>query len=346
MLVLVTALGLVAGTVIPANASELQSCANGSTYTLDTLPGGGTIERGLVGSAYIEIPHAPAGFDPVSSSDEDLAEFGIQARPADGSDESLETWLAVARIQAAANEATICDLAEQNAMLSDRAFAVPNPNWGGYVAKEASPSYIGVAAQWVEPTYVADSAGCSASQAGIWVGVGGYQSKMLLQAGTAVNTTGVHYAWFEWISPSNSVSMQPFANSVIRSGDTIYTYVSASQSASQVTFSVTNLTRSLSYVARVTMTPIGSFLDGTSAEVIVERLALGSVTSTTYADLANFGTLDFSSAQVQLPDGTYRTLRVAGPTQLTITNAASQPLELTYSMGSATSFRTVFQRCS
>lgn len=340
----VVALAGVLGNIAPAHASDLEYCADGSTYTVSELADGGTLKTKNLDAGQLQVASPPAAFDPETASADQLETYAIPPKPADSTSEDYSLWLRIATSAAHATVASVCS----ETVLSAEGYpevAVPSGNWGGYVAKQSTDSYIGVAAQWVEPSYAAPVTGCSAPQASIWVGVGGYGTQSLLQAGTALDSKGAHIAWYEWLSPSNTVPMQGISEAVIRPGDVIYTYVSASKATNQVTFSVSNLTLGTYYPKRFTMTPLANFLDGTSAEVVVERPTILYPSGAAFAVLADFGTLDFSSAQVQIPDGTYRTLRVTAPTQLTMTNTSGQALELTYSMGSATGFRTVFQKC-
>ena len=330
--------------VSPASADTIKSCEDGSTYYVETLADGGIVQTRLTEFGPMYVIQPPTGFDPLTASAEELDRYGVPTKPTDSTSEEFTNWLALAQVLAGQNSASICDL-DSNPSDPQIFNTVFSHNWGGYVAKQSIPAYIGVAAQWVEPAYAAPTAGCATPQASIWVGVGGYKTQSLLQAGTALTASGAHVAWYEWLSPLSSVPMLLFTNSSIRAGDSIYAYVSVSTNLSQVTFNVTNLSTSTYYTQRVTMTPISNFLEGTSAEVIAERITLVAGSTSSLADLANFGTIPFTNAQVQVPDGTYRTLRATVPLQLSIVNASNVALESTSTMPSATSFSTSFLAC-
>jgi hypothetical protein len=159
-------------------------------------------------------------------------------------------------------------------------------NWGGYVSVGNSGEYKSVSASWVQPGVTCPSK--TETDSSFWVGLDGWtnQSQTIEQDGTeadCINGKPVMYGWYEmW--PANT---QNFGGTV-KAGDHI-TATSVYEGGSKFKLTLADSTQG--WHVSTTQTQKKAIRD--SAEVVVE--ADGSKTS---ADLANFGTVKFSGAQV------------------------------------------------
>jgi Peptidase A4 family len=132
-------------------------------------------------------------------------------------------------------------------------------NWSGYI--DTGADFTEVNGTWVEPSV---SCGDTTALAAFWVGLGGYDSDSLEQAGTLIECyegTAYQYTWWE-IYPSNDIQV---AGESVESGDSIYAVVL--RSGDVYTLTVTDHTHTAS-----SFTTTQTYADGSydSAEWIAE----------------------------------------------------------------------------
>jgi Peptidase A4 family len=160
---------------------------------------------------------------------------------------------------------------------------VASSNWSGYAA--TGQKFSDVKGSWVQPSVSCPSRG--AQYASFWLGIDGYSSDTVEQIGTDSDCRGrnrpSYYAWYE-MYPSGSVEV-PLS---IEPGDSLSAQVSVSGSTYTLTIADS---RSGTY----TTSQILSGAADSSAEWIVESPEICSFTCT-LASLADFGTLNFTSA--------------------------------------------------
>jgi hypothetical protein len=148
-------------------------------------------------------------------------------------------------------------------------------NWSGYMVR-SSGIVTEVGGSWVVPTL-----NCAATPnggVGIWVGIGGSGSEVLLQTGTTsecVNGVQEDFAWTEEY-PSNPNHSLPFNSFPVSAGNTITATVNQTSTGSWET-RVDNLSTSLSGVL-VTGVGWGLLLDGQTTFAVQ-----GTATGLTYA---------------------------------------------------------------
>jgi hypothetical protein len=155
-------------------------------------------------------------------------------------------------------------------------------NWSG--AANLSPAgrpYTFVGGQWTVPS--PNSANVGIFYASEWVGIDGWGSRDVLQAGTETQFTRVSiitarrvYAWWEWF-PANEVAI---SNLPVSAGDVMYCLICADTS-SHATMYFSNQSQGVGTQFEVTA-PAGTNLTGNVAEWIVERPSVnGSVANLT-----------------------------------------------------------------
>ena len=180
-------------------------------------------------------------------------------------------------------------------------------NWSGYAA--SGGKFTSVTATWTVPNVTATASGADAT----WVGVGGLESRDLIQAGTQamVDRGAVTYqAWIE-VLPESS---RPVPLSVT-AGDSV-TVTLTQSGASDWSIAMKNNTTGERYTTTVRYVSSNS-----SAEWVQEAPSAGRGV----VPLDNFGALTFTAASA-VRDGTRMDLRALDAHAITMINGARQPL--------------------
>ena len=173
---------------------------------------------------------------------------------------------------------------------------IESSNWSGAVITASSGEYFSdVSSTWVVPTLSqVPLSGVTISDIAEWVGIDGYNSADVCQAGvletvqTAANgqTTISCSAFVEWYPASaDIISASSFQ---INPGDTIeVTVETTGAGATKATFILDNLTTGQIYDVSLTA-PAGTSLQGNSAEFIVETPEVTSGGTTSQPILSDF----------------------------------------------------------
>lgn len=170
-------------------------------------------------------------------------------------------------------------------------------NWAGYAVHRSGVKFTKATGTWVQPQ--ASCVGGRPTYSSVWVGIGGYSldAQALEQIGTEADCTAggraVSTAWYELVpDASHAIRL------TIHPGDRVRATVSVQ--GSQVTLSLTDLTRHRSFTRRLRATT----LDTTSAEWILEAPSVcTSAVSCHTLPLADFGSAGFSSASAVTTTG-------------------------------------------
>jgi Peptidase A4 family len=261
----------------------------------------------LPGATTIDAP--PAGFDPISASDEELAYYGFPPRPNEATEpKAYATWARAMK----ASQIRVVPQLEQTSILHGpvKKGKLANPtavesipvlkgqptntdysyNWSGYVdfsgaRSFGSSSYYFTVADFVVP--VAQQAGCDNKWdwGSAWTGIDGDGSDDVLQAGIEFDAfcslgglfkSSYYSTWYEW-APYNEVRVPSVS---ISPGDDIFVEVWDTSSTSGHAYLVNENTHNYFYVSFGP--PSGYSLVGNSAEWIVERpLVNGSLATLT-----------------------------------------------------------------
>jgi hypothetical protein len=154
----------------------------------------------------------PEDFDPVTAPLQTLALHGIPRRPDPQAEPALRAlWDKVfARrpkfIVPVANPARVWKSAPHR-VLQQKEFGLAG-DWAGAVVQVASLGFTPpqpanmVYAEWVVPKISTTPSESGSNRVGFWVGLGGYGTNNLLQAGTAATLSGSsvsYWAWTEWV---------------------------------------------------------------------------------------------------------------------------------------------------
>ncbi|MDB5237653.1 MAG: Peptidase family [Parcubacteria group bacterium] len=195
-------------------------------------------------------------------------------------------------------------------------------NWSGYVA--TGSTYTGVNGSWVVPAASAVS-GTALSADAAWVGIGGFQTHDLIQAGTEAevqNGSVIYQAWYE-VLPAGQVQV-PLK---IHAGDSVTVTLNEKTPGIWHLVFMNNTTR------QGYQTSIAYASSHTSVEWI-EEMPVGEFGNTeTYVPLDQFGTIQFTNAYAMTDTGT-QTLASSAVQPMTMMNSNRVALATPSGIGS------------
>ena len=192
-------------------------------------------------------------------------------------------------------------------------------NWSGAaVFSPAGKPYGFVGGQWTVPSPNSQADG--AYYASEWVGIDGWNSSDVLQAGTETQITKVFfitikqvYAWWEWF-PAGEVRIN---NLPVSAGDVMYCLICA-DTASHATVYFTNQSQGVGTRFEITP-PSGTRLTGNVAEWIVERPTVGG----SVANLTDYAACYFDEC---IAGGSGRVDNLSGAMLITMTGTGGAAL--------------------
>lgn len=248
------------------------------------------------------IAAPPREFDPIAASDEDLEYYGFPPRPdALKSPKGYESWKSamLASKTRIAPKLEVTNIFHGPARGKNGVTAPKEGsntldfyNWSGYlnyngVGSYGNSSYYFVYADYVVPVARQAFGACTGGWdwESSWVGIDGYGSPDVLQAGIEADaycngsTTAAYYSpWFEWY-PNGETRI---TNLAIAPGDDYFVEVWSTSSTAGHAYLLNrnaNSAVSISFSA-----PSGTHLIGNVAEWVVERPTVGGA----YATLTNY----------------------------------------------------------
>jgi hypothetical protein len=300
---------LLAPTFVAAGSSAAGSATNSRSKVAiaplvakNALPGGGTVYTYAVAGTKVSARIPPRGFNPVRASEAKLAEYDFPPRPAGG--RALGTWLAAVRNTHRATPPTRMTFWRGATVARQPVAATPDTLetsnvWAGNMA--VNETYTNVYGYWVEPSIT--EADCPSPQMEtIWAGIGGWNTGILVQAGTqyGVNqmVSGIsnHQAWYE---TNNAFVPLPVTATV---GEPMYVNIYHASSSGYNIYVVNEYTGQAWGVNFVAF----SQYDGSTAEFIVEDPLGGVGPLGIY--LVRFGTFEVGDAEASINDSTFRGL--------------------------------------
>lgn len=266
--------------------------------------------------ADVKAPQAPpADFDPLRAEDRVLMRYGFPPRPdAQRYPEAARAWKEIlsrklAHIQP---QLRIRPEKKEPGQIKGAATALTSPVWSGGVMLNGGP-FTCVSGAWIVPAVVPPAGSGDGDWWSVaWVGIDGYNSPDVLQAGTGQHVkrsggvvTTEYFAWYEWY-PNNWTEI---SNLAVHPGDAISTlvrYTGMQNGVGQGTATVSNLTTGQSATVALTA-PAGTTLSGNCAEWIMERPGINGVTAslpeyehiTFYSTFASSATQTYNGSQAQ-----------------------------------------------
>ncbi|MFC0549018.1 G1 family glutamic endopeptidase [Kutzneria chonburiensis] len=288
----------------------------------------------------------PADFDPFTADQRELLVHGFPARPDQDTERPLYTqWKRrVSRKYTRIEPVFVRNTdkvhgpmrgpsAEPGQLLAAHKANATSTNWSGSaVFAAAGDSFKWVEGEWTVADPADPKGGKTSYYSSSWVGIDGWGSPDVLQAGTEsslVNGVKKVYAWWEWY-PDFEIAISNFP---ISAGDTMFCLICAT-SATTASIWLTNDSTDQSVSFAITA-PSGTTLRGNVAEWIVETPNVGGSPTT----LPDYGVVYFDDAQALANSagwiagntGTPLTMVNSGGTALsTPTLKATDLLKLTY----------------
>ena len=245
----------------------------------------------------------PAPFDPLVADEEALDAYGFPPRPDQARNPlAFERW----RRALAAHPRRLAPTLQRTAVYHGPRVASARPatfngitssNWSGYAADTgaktwSNASFSTVAADFVVPAAIARTCDSAWEYSSAWVGLDGYASNDVLQAGVEADATcgsglaqDYYTPWYEWY-PLASVRI---TNLTAAAGQSFYIHVWATTPTAGHAY-IQNLSLNQS-VSLDFSAPPGTTLRGESAEWILESPSVNG----TLATLPTYG-LDYVSA--------------------------------------------------
>ena len=284
---------------------------------------------------------APEEFDPRAATDRELLHHGFPRRPDaenerewraawDKAFERPRTWI-VPEFQ------EVPGRSHGQMLVPGRKKAAPKPVTGAQIANATSSNWSGaadfaadgkpykwVAGQWTVPNPHAPGAG--SYYASEWVGIDGWGSSDVLQAGTETEvaqvlwfTTARVYTWWEWF-PAGEVAI---TNLPVSPGDVMYCLICVNSSSSATVY-FSNQSTGVSTSFTITA-PNGTTLAGNVAEWVVERPSIGGST----ASLSDYDVIYFDECQAGwVGRGSIGVNDLSGATPITMTGGGGAALSV------------------
>jgi hypothetical protein len=269
-------------------AAALKACGietSGLTAVAALAGGGSRYDYDLPSGAVLHLYLPPVGFDPLTASDAQLAEYMLPARPQGL--EAFAAWnqaMSSAKFPTAALPYVIDSKVRHGIQYSG--------NWSGYQVDGSRNEFTTSQATFYQPSVYASA--CSSTSVAMWGGIGGItNSDTLGQDGTERDVSqpgspNSPYSWQEVLGPSGDVmnvsDLAPFPSP----GDYMSSYTTWQANPAQFTGYVEDVTtQQFGQPWSVSNLPSNAKDSGDSFEAITEAPTIGN----TEANLSNFRTM-------------------------------------------------------
>lgn len=255
-------------------------------------------------------PGPPAGFDPLKASALDLEQYGFPPAPDKTAIAEYAVWaamLAADRTRRADTTTRTTNIrhnpvrgAHTSGIVGNATAATSN-NWSGYAVAAAENTFTGknyVYGQWIVSAVGAGNCINGPLLASEWVGLDGYGSSDVLQAGINVACGGSYYVWYEWFTSgcsTNTAALPCYESALsltVSPGDLIDVAVWYTAAPDNGHAYILDVTTGVSASVSFNQPPgfSGSEYRGNSVEWVVERpeLCFDSTTNCSLVNLPNY----------------------------------------------------------
>ena len=247
------------------------------------------------------IAPPPEGFDPLKADTATLLRYGFPPRPDPASaPKAAAIWQRTLARKLRFVQPTLRlrpekkDGPRPGSHPPSGTAALSSNNWSGGVLFNGAP-FDGIIGSWTVPSVAPPAAGDGDWWSVAWIGLDGWNSGDVLQAGTGQHVnrsngqvTTEYFAWYEWY-PFNWTEITSLA---VHPGDTISVfvrYLGITNGVGQGTATLSNLSTGASTTVHLTA-PSGTTLQGNCAEWIMERPGINGQ----LANLPEYGHVAFS----------------------------------------------------
>jgi len=278
----------------------------------------------------------PPGFNPLTASPRLLLRYGFPTRPDAKTAPELfkrweaafagpRTWITPEFREVKGKHHGPAKRLGERARVKPAEVRIANAtsnNWSGSVASPPPGHTFGwVAGQWTVPN--PHASGLGDFYASEWIGIDGWGSGDVLQAGTDTAIIGIFntrqiYAWWEWF-PHDEVAI---SNLPVSAGDTMYCLICVN-STTTATVYISNQSTGVLLTPFTITAPSGTTLVGNSAEWIVERPTVNGVLTS----LADYK-VDYFDEGIAGLSGVFQIVTLGSGTPVTMTGNNNAPLSV------------------
>jgi len=301
----------------------------------------------LVRGVRTEVRIPREGFSPLTATARELANLGMPERPSDTA--ARAQWAAGLRSWKRTTDATLCEQTgitfgpDEPAFITDPSGGngAASYNWAGNaLARAAAGTYVAIQGDIVQPT---KNTSCTGAALGNWIGLGGYTSQKLIQAGTAYfPNEGTPRAWYEYLAAGSQNPPVTMSSVVVRAGDRIHAYVAVQKSTGQTTFYLYNTANGTNSSVVLNLS-VSTYYDGSSAEWIDERPSVGGAPT----PLGNFGSAVWTNVQAQNSVGSWLPFGASNPDRIKMLSSNDlSTLAYPNAPSNNSSFTDVYYKCS
>lgn len=314
--------GTINANAASANADDTPSFERVECDSVEVLEDGGKIYTYVIDGVVNKFPVPPDGFDPLTATNEQLSVYGFPTRPITRDVVAYASWLALVEDYDSTPipiiEVMDRPVSSATAMTSNTVEESTSSNWSGYVSDlkaGSSTNYTQVQADYTQPTISSISGTSKSNVVGYWVGLGGYNSGSLVQAGTATTGSSDHWAWYEYLSDSNINPAIRITSLEINPGDKIHVYISFQKANDKFNYYVANNTTGKS-ASGIVEIDADEYFDGSTAEWIIEKAR---------TNLPEFGSITMTNCQATLnTSDTWKKLNsLSGINKITLTRGGT-----------------------
>lgn len=287
--------------------NEQDSYTSQVTFSaINSLPDGGLDYVFVVEGAENHYYVPPEDFNPATASDEILNMYGYPPRPDTTNATEYAAWVErmesytgtpIPEIKTTVRPVTDTQISSVNNTRSVTK-TEQSINWSGYIADlgtTGTTKFTQVQADYVHPTIYNIIGSCTISY---WVGLGGYNTGNLVQAGTSTTNGAMHSAWYEYLSENGtSVAAQEISSLTVSPGDSIHLYISFQAANGKLNYYIANDTTGKSASGLINLAT-AYYFDGTTAEWIIERSATWTTSGLHIIEpLANYSTMTMTNCK-------------------------------------------------
>lgn len=291
---------------LPIASGDIPACRPLSKPTpsppteTSSLPHGGTSRTyDAEGGLSYEILEAPNNFDPLSATNEELKEYGYPPRPEE--EDALEDWESAMKDDGSSPLGAPCvELATGS---TGEIVNETSGNYSGFVGTEPEGKNVwnAIEADYNQP-WAHRQPFCRNSVEGSWIGLGGWDSSALIQAGSNIDRNGSLHPFLEILSTKNEYPAYRL-NLAVHRGDRIHIWLKYDAGEHAAHFFIQNRTTRHHFAIRVGEVP-GEYYDGSKGAFIDERPVVGN----RLLNLQNFGIVHWMNTRVQAIGGGWQRL--------------------------------------
>ncbi|MCL4474290.1 MAG: hypothetical protein M1455_10200 [Actinobacteria bacterium] len=250
--------------------------AYATLVSTEDLSDGGKIYTYSLDGNLVREPTPPAGWNPVTASDDEIKQYGpLYQRPSDPA--KLQEWSAkMSLIKFTGKPSQMCKTNKQ-AGLTNEYNDFP---WAGGMTVDGTKdghTFYWATDKWYQTAFD-PSCGYDPTNSGYatWAGLGGANQNRLIQAGTEAAWDSIYgiFPWWEVIDPNHDSNMVKWAEDVISGGDDVEADAYYDASGNVINMAVWDWTKGYNWYVQIYNQYAGDptyyYWDGSTADFVTE----------------------------------------------------------------------------